>query len=134
MLALLAALGDTRTSLRFALLWLATTWLFGVPAVLLAGGLGYALANAAVLATNLWLFRVARERAALHLASATMPVWLWAAAVGVAVHVTARLRPCEGLADLATYLLAGGLLYAAGLAALAPSELRQMWRWARGRA
>ncbi|MCC6764308.1 MAG: oligosaccharide flippase family protein [Deltaproteobacteria bacterium] len=133
-LALLAALGDTRTSLRFALLWLATTWLFGVPAVLLAGGLGYALANAAVLATNLWLFRVARERAALHLASATMPVWLWAAAVGVAVHVTARLRPCEGLADLATYLLAGGLLYAAGLAALAPSELRQMWRWARGRA
>jgi PST family polysaccharide transporter len=134
LLALLTALGDTRTSLRFALLWLATTWIFGVPLVLVAGGVGYALANAAVLATNLLLFRVARERVALHLASAALPVWLWAATVGVGVHVAARLRPCETLGALAAYLAAGGLVYAAGLVVLARRELEQAWQWARGRA
>ena len=40
-LALLAALGDSRTNLRFALIWLVTTWLLGVPLVLAAGGGGF---------------------------------------------------------------------------------------------
>ncbi len=133
-LALLAALGDTRTSLRFALVWLATTWILGVPLVLLAGGLGYALTNVAVLATNVLLFRVARGRVALRLASATVPVWLWAAAVGVVVHLGERVRPCAGLGELAAYLVVGGLLYLGGLALLAPRELGQVWRWTRERA
>lgn len=134
LLALLSALGDTRTTLRFALLWLGATWLFGVPLVLLAGEVGYALANVAVLGTNLLLVRVARERVELRLTSAMAPVWLWAAAVGAVAHVTARRFPCDGLGALGAYLAAGGLLYAVGLAALAPRELRQVWQWARGHA
>lgn len=132
-LALLAALGDTRTSLRFAFVWLVATWVFGVPLVLLAGGLGYALANTAVLTTNVFLFRLARARVALHLAAATVPVWLWAAAVGVVVHLAERLRPCTDLGWLAAYLAAGGILYLAGLALLAPRELARVWQWAQGR-
>ncbi len=134
LLALLAALGDTRTTLRFALLWLVTTWIFGVPLVLVAGGVGYALANAAVLATNVLLVRVARERVVLHVVGATAPVWLWAATVGVVVHLASRVFSCASLAGLAAYLVAGGALYAAGMALLAPRELRQVWAWARGRA
>lgn len=133
-LAFLAALGDTRTSLRFAFIWLVATWLLGVPLVLAFGGIGYALANAGVLATNLLLFRAARARLQFHLLPATAPVWLWAATVGVLVHLTARIHPCTSLGLLAAYLLAGGSLYVAGLAALAPRELRQVWDWARGKA
>jgi PST family polysaccharide transporter len=133
-LAFFSALGDTRTSLRFAFIWLVTTWVLGVPLVLAFGGIGYALANAGVLATNALLFRLARERIDLRLFPATAPVWLWAAVVGALVHVAARLRPCTSLLDLGAYLVAGGLLYVAGLAALAPHDLRQVWDWARGRA
>lgn len=132
-LALLAALGDTRTSLRFALLWLVTTWGFGVPLVLAFGGIGYGLANAGVLATNFLLFRVARARVPVRFASATVPIWLWAATVGVLVHVAARTWGCESLIALATYIAAGGVLYVAGLATLAPRELRQVVDWVRGK-
>ena len=133
-LALLAALGDTRTNLRFALVWLIATWLLGVPLVLAAGGLGYALANTIVLATNLVLFRVARQRAPLRLLPATAPVWLWAATVGILAHAATRVFPCEGLAQLAAYLVAGGALYLLGLFALARRDLAQVWAWSRGRA
>jgi PST family polysaccharide transporter len=133
-LAFLAALGDTRTSLRFALIWLVTTWLLGVPLVLAFGGVGYALANAGVLATNVLLFRLASERIALHLVSATVPVWLWAGSVGVLVHLATRVHPCTRLVELAAYIAAGGTLYLVGLAVLAPRELRQVWQWTRGEA
>ena len=133
-LAFLAALGDTRTSLRFAFIWLIATWLLGVPLVLAFGGMGYALANAGVLATNLLLFRVARARLQFHVLPATAPVWMWAATVGVLVHVAERAYPCTSLVQLAAYLAAGGLLYVAGLAVLAPRELRQVWEWTRGKA
>jgi len=130
-LAFLAALGDTRTSLRFATIWLVATWLLGVPLILLAGGIGYGLANAGVLATNLALFRVAHARLRFRLLPATAPVWLWAAVVGAAVHAAAWARPVVNLGELAAYLAAGGALY---LAAIAPRELRQVWAWTRGEA
>ncbi len=134
LLAFLAALGDTRTSLRFALLWLVTTWALGVPLVLALGGIGYALANAGVLATNLLLFRVAQARVDVRLVPATAPIWLWATTVGVVVHVAARVFGCTSLVGLAGHLAVGGLLYVAGLALLAPRELRQVVAWTRGRA
>jgi PST family polysaccharide transporter len=133
-LAFLAALGDTRTSLRFALVWLVTTWVLGVPLVWWAGAMGYALANVGVLLTNLALFRVARTRLDFRLVPATVPVWLWAATVGIAIHLLDWLRPCGSLVELAVYLGLGGALYVAGLAALAPRELAQVWTWVRGRA
>jgi O-antigen/teichoic acid export membrane protein len=134
LLAFLAALGDTRTSLRFAFIWLVATWVLGVPLVLAYGGVGYALANAGVLATNLLLFRVAHGRLQFRLLPATAPVWLWAVAIGVLVHVAARAYPCTTIAQLGGYLVAGAVAYFAGLAALAPRELRQVWDWTRGRA
>ncbi len=133
-LAFLAALGDTRTNLRFALVWLVVTWLLGVPLVLAAEGIGYALANAGVLATHLMLFRVARARLRFALLPALAPTWLWAATVGAVVHVAARVRPCGSLVELGVYLLAGGALYVLGLALMAPRELRQVWAWASGKA
>jgi O-antigen/teichoic acid export membrane protein len=133
-LAFLAALGDTRTSLRFAVIWLVTTWILGVPLVLAFGGVGYALANLGVLATHLLLFRVARTQVELHLVTATVPVWLWAGSVGVVVHLATRVYPCTSLVVLGGYLAAGGLAYFAGLALLAPRELRQLWEWTRGKA
>lgn len=132
-LAFLAALGDTRTSLRFAFLWLVTTWVLGVPLVLALGGIGYALANAGVLATNLLLFRVARARVELRLLPAIAPLWLWATLVGVLVHLAARVYGCESLLQLGAYLVGGGTLYLAGLAVLAPRELRQVADWTRGK-
>lgn len=134
LLAFLAALGDTRTSLRFAVIWLVATWVLGVPLVLAAGGIGYALANAGVLATNVLLFGIARSRLRFRLLPATAPVWLCALAVGVVVHVAATLYPPDDLVELAAYLAAGAVLYLLAFAALAPRELRQVWAWARGKA
>ncbi len=134
LLAFLAALGDTRTSLRFAVIWLVATWVLGVPLVLWAGGMGYALANAGVLATNLLLFGIARSRLRFHLLPATAPVWIVAVAVGLAVHVAARLYPPGTIAGLGAYLGGGGLLYLLVLAVLTPRELGQVWAWTRGKA
>jgi hypothetical protein len=44
------------------------------------------------------------------------------------------VHPVATLAALAGWLLAGGVLYAAGVAVLAPRELRQVWTWMRGAA
>ena len=134
LLAFLVALGDTRASLRFALVWLVTMWVLGIPLVLYAGGIGYALATVGVLATHLVLFRVARTRAAFRLVPATAPVWLWAATVGAVVYGATWVHPVATLAALAGWLLAGAVLYAAGVAVLAPRELRQVWTWMRGAA
>jgi O-antigen/teichoic acid export membrane protein len=134
LLAFLAALGDTRANLRFAVIWLVAMWALGIPLVLYAGGVGYALASVGVLATHLLLFRAARERVGFRLLPATAPVWAWAATVGVVVDVAARLHPPAGLVALVAYLAAGGALYAGGVAVLAPRELRQVWAWMRGAA
>jgi O-antigen/teichoic acid export membrane protein len=111
-----------------------TTWVLGVPLVLAFGQIGYALANLGVLATHLLLFRVARAQVELHLVTATLPIWLWAGSVGVLVHLATRVYPCTSLVALGGYLAAGGMLYFAGLALLAPRELRQVWEWTRGKA
>ena len=132
-LAFLAALGDTRTSLRFALVWLVATWLLGVPLVLAAGGIGYALANAGVLAINLVLFRYARGRLHFRVLPATVPVWSWAAVVGVIVYVATLAYPCDGIGRLAAYLTAGGALYVLGVAVMAPRDVRQVWAWVSGK-
>jgi hypothetical protein len=120
--------------LRFAVMWLIATWLLGVPLVLAAGGIGYALANAGVLATNFLLFGIARSRLRFRVLPATAPVWLCALAVGVGVHLAATVRPPRDLVELAAYLAAGGVVYLLAFAALAPRELRQVWAWARGKA
>jgi len=118
------ASGSLGTARRFH-----TTTLLGNGRVLAVAG-----ENAGVLATNLLLFRVARTRLQFHLLPATAPVWLWAATVGLLVHLAARIHPCTSSGLLAAYLLAGGSLYVAGVAALAPRELRQVWDWVRGKA
>jgi O-antigen/teichoic acid export membrane protein len=61
-LGILNATGRSGTALGFAALWMGTTWLFTVPAVLTVGWVGFGIANAIVTLTAAPLFFRAVER------------------------------------------------------------------------
>ena len=134
LLALLNAVGDTRTGFAFAVLWALVTWALGVPCVLAFGALGFGLASLGVQATAIALFRRARERAPFRLLPAVAPPWLAAAGAGLAIFVAARVRPCTTVAELAAYGAVGLFMYALGVLLIAPRETRQLLAWMRGRA
>jgi O-antigen/teichoic acid export membrane protein len=130
LLALLNALGRSRTTFAFSLGWMTLTWLLGLPLVLRFGVIGYGLANVAVQATNLLLFRVARQTIAFRLAPAMAPAWGWAALVGGLLFAVQAWAPPASLTALGGYLVAALLIYASGLLAAAPvrgalAELRR---------
>jgi O-antigen/teichoic acid export membrane protein len=134
LLALLTAVGDTRTGFAFAILWALGTWLLGVPLVLAFGAIGYGLTTLAVQTTALALFRRARERAPFRLLPVIAPAWLSAGIVGVVIYTAARVRPCTNVIELGAYAGTGLAIYVVGVWLIAPRETRQLWAWVRGRA
>ena len=82
---LLNALGRSRTALGFALLWMATTWVFGLPLIALFGPIGFAAGNAMVQLTVFLLYWVARRAVPLSLGSAIVIPWAIASGVGLMV-------------------------------------------------
>jgi PST family polysaccharide transporter len=125
LLSLLHALGDPGTVFRFALLWAVLTWALGVPLILAQGLIGFAVANALVQTTSLWLYAVVRGRVRFGLYAPALRVWGTAALLGAGLFAVQRARPAASVADLVLY--AGGLLVAfvAALAALHRSRVRR---------
>jgi len=124
---LLNALGRSRTTLGFALLWMTTTWVFGVPLIAVLGPIGFAVANLLVQLTNFLVFRVARQAVPLHLASAILPAWTTACAVGVLVGVFAYIVPITNVVVLGVVGLGGLTLYAVATATLNAADTRAVW-------
>jgi O-antigen/teichoic acid export membrane protein len=131
--ALLNALGHSGLVFRFAVLWAVGTWALGGPAIVWLGTLGYGVANVGVQLTNLLLFRAVRRRVRFRVLPAMLPPWGAALVAGAAVAAAAAAWPPSSIPALAAYAAAGLLLYAPGLALLAPGDARRAGAWLRTR-
>ncbi len=134
LMALLNALGRSRTTFSFALLWMLGTWVLGVPLILLFGARGYAMACAGVSLTTVLLFRVAQAQLPFRVLSPILPVWGWAATMGFGAYLFRRALPPAGLVGLVGQLGLDLLAYAVGLVIIYPSTARKTWVWIRGEA
>lgn len=133
LLGLFNALGHSRVALAFAVTWMASTWLFGAPLVLLYGSLGYALGNVLVQLTNLVLFRVAKRLVPFRILPTVWRIWLAAAAVGgVVALLVQRFSPTTLLALLA-YVVGSLSLFVAALALIDRANALTAWKALRGR-
>ena len=133
-LALLTAVGDTRTGFAFATAWAVVMWAVGIPLVLAFGPVGYGLASLAVQATSVALFRRAQARVPFRIAGPIALPWSWAATIGVATYVAAALWPVTTIVGLVGYGLAALAVYVAGVVVIAPGDVRQLAAWLRGSA
>lgn len=116
---LLNALGQSRTTFAFTLLWAAVTWIMGLPLIYWFGALGFALANVGVQITNFWLFAIVRKQLPIQIWKAALPSWITAFLVGAIIWFADRLIDVSNL-----YILVG--LFALGLALFGALF---MWRY-----
>lgn len=130
-MALLNALGDSRTPFTFALIWMLGTWVLGVPLIMRFGALGFALATLAIQFTNLLLYRKAQSRLRFRIFPLILPIWAWAGAVGVGSYLLKRKFPPSGLMGLSGHLAVGLVVYALGLVILYPVQARKALGWLR---
>ncbi|MBI4541436.1 MAG: oligosaccharide flippase family protein [Gemmatimonadetes bacterium] len=126
LMSLLNALGRSRTTFGFAVLWMVMTWAIGVPAILRFGIVGFAWTNVAVQLSNLWLFHVAQREVTFGILRSVWRPWLAALVMGVAVRGVARVTPVANLSALAALGVAALLLYAALLSRLSPGIVRRV--------
>ena len=99
-IGILNATGRAGTALGFAAVWMAATWLFTIPAVLMIGWVGFGLANAIVTLTTAPLFyRVVEQNLPIRSVAGLLPGVLtggFAIALGLALS---NVRPMDmGLA------------------------------------
>ncbi|MGE5785710.1 MAG: oligosaccharide flippase family protein, partial [Myxococcales bacterium] len=126
MLGLLNALGRAKTSMLFAFVWMAGTWAIGAPLILAFGGIGFAIANAAIQLTNLALFRTAQRLVPFRILIPILPAWSVAAAVAGLVWLAQRYLPVRNLPMLAVYVLTGVGVYLLGLKLIDGDSIQKM--------
>jgi O-antigen/teichoic acid export membrane protein len=124
---LLNALGRSRTALGFALLWMVSTWVFGLPLIAAFGPIGFAAGNALVQLTNFLLYMVARRAVPLSLLPAVLPPWAIAFGVGLLVAIYNYIVPIANVVVLGVVGLVGMAVYAAATAAIYPADARKAW-------
>ncbi len=90
-IGLLNALGKSRLALMFSVIWMAGTWLVGLPLIWLYGAIGFAIANFVVQFSNIYLFVVARKYVPFRMMPLILPVWIIAAVTGVVVYIVSRM-------------------------------------------
>ena len=126
LMSLLNALGRSRTTFAFAVLWMAMTWALGVPAILRFGIVGFAWTNVVVQLSNLWLFRIAQREVPFGVLRSVWRPWLAALVIGTLVLGANRVMPITNLFSLAARCAAALLLYAALLSRLSPGLVRSV--------
>jgi O-antigen/teichoic acid export membrane protein len=131
LMGLLNALGRSRTTFGFAVVWMLGTWAMGVPLILFLGAIGYAWANFGVQLTNFLLYRKAQQHVHFRILPVIAPVWTWASLLGLAIYGFNRLFPFEGIPLLALHITFGLTAYAVGLGFLYRSHAQRIWLWVR---
>jgi len=134
LVALLNALGHSRTAFKFALLWMLGTWVLGVPLILAFGTIGFGIASLCVNATNLVLYRVVQTHLSFRILPMIVPAWCVALATGLATYLMMRFRPPIGVVGLGFYLALGLTAYALTMLGLHRSDVRKVWAlaWSAG--
>jgi O-antigen/teichoic acid export membrane protein len=134
LLALLNALGRSRTAFKFALIWMLGNWVLGVPLILAFGTIGFAIANLGVQFTNLILYREAQTHVSFRILPVVIPVWCVATMIGLATYFVMHFNPPTGMVELGIYFALGLSAYTLCLLGLYRSEARKVWGlvWSQG--
>ncbi len=133
-MSMLNALGKSRTALLFAIIWMAGTWLIGVPLILLFGAIGFAIAGFVVQFSNFWLFRAAQREVPFRILSVITPVWAIAAASGIFTYFLYRMRPPLHILNAGLYGICGTLIYGLGLFRFYKGKMNAVWSALKGAA
>jgi O-antigen/teichoic acid export membrane protein len=127
LLALLNALGHSRTAFKFSLMVMLGTWALGAPFILAFGTIGFAIASLCVNTSNLVLCRIAQSHLSFRVLPMIVPSWCIATAMGLATYFAMRLRPPTGLLGLGSYMALGLAVYAVTMLGLYRSDVRKAW-------
>ena len=131
LMGLLNALGRSRTTLGFAILWMLGTWVLGVPLILWWGTIGYAFANFGVQLTNFLLYRKAQQHVRFRILPVIAPVWVWGVLFGLAIYGIDVVFPPKGIPLLIVHFVFGLMVYTVGLGLLYRDHARRIWLWVR---
>lgn len=134
LLALLNALGHSRTAFKFALIWMLGTWVLGTPLILAFGTIGYAIANLCVHFTNFMLYREAQAHLSFRILPMIVPAWCVATVIGLATYSVMHFTPPTSLVGLGIYFALGLSAYTLCMMGLYRSEVRKVWDlvWSQG--
>ena len=127
-MGLLNAFGKSKTSLAYALIWMAGTWLVGAPLIYRYGALGLAVATLVVQFSNFGLYRAAQRLVSFRIYAVITPVWAVAGTCGLLLYWMCLCLPPRHLSGLLVEASAGLLLYAAILYLLNRKKLQTVWR------
>ncbi len=115
LMGVLNALGDSRKTLAVSIMWMVTTWLFGVPCIALFGINGFGIAMLGVQFTNLVLFWMVWRTLTLSPFRSYWPSWPLAGVVGLLLFLIQFAFPIRSILLLLCYVTAGIILYSAVL-------------------
>jgi O-antigen/teichoic acid export membrane protein len=129
---LLNALGKSRITFVFAVIWALLTWLLGLPLIHWFGALGFALANVGVQLSNFGLFVIVRKLVPIRLWEAASPPWVLAILVGVAIYLLELLINIQNLYVLGGVVALGLGVYLRLVVWSRGEELRKIYTFVRG--
>ncbi len=111
LLGALNALGESRKTLLVSLMWMATTWIFGVPCIMLFGVNGLGVALLGVQLTNLVLYWMVWRKLAVAPLPTFWPSWPLATCIGALLFLLQSALPIHSVFSLCCYGLAGIAAY-----------------------
>ncbi|WP_345206735.1 oligosaccharide flippase family protein [Fodinibacter luteus] len=111
-MAALNALGESRTTFVFAVVWMVATWALGVPLIAWLGFIGFGVANLLVQVTNLLLFRVVTRRVEFPWIRTAVVPWCMAVAAAAIGRTAYAIMPGPSLWRLLSALLIMLMAYA----------------------
>lgn len=114
-MGLLDAVGKAKVNFKFAVIWMLTTWMLGVPLMIYWGIAGFAFANLIVQFSNLFLYRAAQREAPFKIFRTVFPVWLTAISIGGVLLIATFVNPVDNFVTLIMYGLGALTLYIIGL-------------------
>jgi len=130
--SLLNALGNSRTTFLFAVIWAAGTWLIGAPLIFLTGAIGYAIATVAVNFTNIFLFRIAQSHVKFRIISVVGPAWALASVLGLAAVLAKPILPLSTFWGLTVCVGTYVSIYGVVCFVIYHSDIRRAWVLFRG--
>ncbi len=110
--SLFNAMGQTRRTLMFAIIWAVGEWGLGLPLILLYGPIGIAIANLVVQGSNLILIRMGGNLVQSQLLLKAWPPWGLSLIVGLLIEPMVLWHPIQSLLQLFFYGCGWLLLYA----------------------
>ena len=124
LLSLVSSLGRPHLGLKYALLWMGTTWALAIPMVDCLGLTGFGIATAMVHLTNLFFFREVGRLVRLEWLKVAGPSLVAAAMTAAVLHSLRTLVMIDSLISLVGVLAGGTLLYVSILWLVWREELR----------